>query len=570
MEFDWEAVLRKRPMIQCVEPALPPVTSSGYPIDVPHVYTATIDHGTWNNMEAMEATMYPPPPRVLTEAVVSKAATTTSSPSLSTSIDTTNTTTAFQRAHATYRRRPEFPDRTEDVAEMIDFQNRLSSHATTTTTDDDRVTVLSLPKGIDCSHTSSSSSELLPISPSSLDASTTTIEEDCCFYRGPIYGLRSFPGFLFAPSALSVDLQTHLALASVSSYCQAPHKTNLDGNNDNNSNNDAAAKAKDDAVTRESIFESTINSNHRPSERDSFITKTTSSKATPISLWDQWRQSHLAHEPLTSETRKPHNTSYSNQSSSSNKNPMLLEKKLTWATLGYHYDWTRRAYHEEQKSPMPMALTRLGHIFAATAAAATPFGSSPKEEARPTIPCSYQATACIVNYYHTKSVMGGHRDDLEPAVTQPIVSLSLGRPAVFLLGGLTLDSTPILAIVVRPGDVMVMGGPCRLQYHSMARLLPPSPFPATTAATTIATVSRGGATNNSNDCLQTGVAAAAPAPAATSLQLEQVFSSDEISLARARLFQDKGGNDGEMKALHDYLASHRININLRQVYDTGV
>ena len=47
----------------------------------------------------------------------------------------------------------------------------------------------------------------------------------------------------------------------------------------------------------------------------------------------------------------------------------------------------------------------------------------------------FNASASIINYYSLKSNMGGHRDDLEVDFTKSVVSLSLGVPAVFLLGG---------------------------------------------------------------------------------------------------------------------------------------
>ena len=46
--------------------------------------------------------------------------------------------------------------------------------------------------------------------------------------------------------------------------------------------------------------------------------------------------------------------------------------------------------------------------------------------------------------------MGGHRDDLEVALDKPIVSWSMGRPAVFLLGGLNKeDADRIFPILTR-------------------------------------------------------------------------------------------------------------------------
>ena len=141
--------------------------------------------------------------------------------------------------------------------------------------------------------------------------------------------------------------------------------------------------------------------------------------------------------------------------------------KLSWATLGYHYNWSDRSYSPEDVSKMPMELQVIAQHFAVAAMQHSNTTTST------TVLPSYQATACIVNYYTTKSVMGGHRDDVEEAVDKPVVSISLGqRPAVFIVGGSTLDATPVIPMVVRPGDVVVLSGKSRLSYHSMARLLP--------------------------------------------------------------------------------------------------
>jgi DNA alkylation damage repair protein AlkB len=119
-------------------------------------------------------------------------------------------------------------------------------------------------------------------------------------------------------------------------------------------------------------------------------------------------------------------------------------EKLSWATLGYFYDWTQRRYHEDDCSPFPTNLAALGRVFAQLSL----FG------------------------YREKGVMGGHRDELELALDKPIVSISLGRSAVFVLGGKTLQDGPIIPMIVRSGDVIVLGGDAWLNYHSMARLLP--------------------------------------------------------------------------------------------------
>jgi alkylated DNA repair protein alkB family protein 1 len=45
--------------------------------------------------------------------------------------------------------------------------------------------------------------------------------------------------------------------------------------------------------------------------------------------------------------------------------------------------------------------------------------------------------AALVNYYHSGDTLNGHKDDVEKDLDQPIVTVSLGCDAVFLLGGTT-------------------------------------------------------------------------------------------------------------------------------------
>jgi alkylated DNA repair protein (DNA oxidative demethylase) len=62
-----------------------------------------------------------------------------------------------------------------------------------------------------------------------------------------------------------------------------------------------------------------------------------------------------------------------------------------------------------------------------------------------------------------------HQDKDERDFGQPIVSVSLGVPAVFLFGGLSRKERPA-RVVVAHGDVVVWGGPARLRYHGVAPL----------------------------------------------------------------------------------------------------
>ncbi len=77
--------------------------------------------------------------------------------------------------------------------------------------------------------------------------------------------------------------------------------------------------------------------------------------------------------------------------------------------------------------------------------------------------------ACLINQYAPGSKMSLHQDRDEHDLSQPIVSLSLGLPAVFLFGGLKRSDKP-QRVPLQHGDVVVWGGPTRLAFHGVMPL----------------------------------------------------------------------------------------------------
>jgi DNA oxidative demethylase len=78
--------------------------------------------------------------------------------------------------------------------------------------------------------------------------------------------------------------------------------------------------------------------------------------------------------------------------------------------------------------------------------------------------------ACLVNYYSQGARMGLHRDIDEQDLNAPVVSISLGDTAIFRIGGLERKGrTETLKLA--SGDVVVLGGPSRLRYHGVDRIL---------------------------------------------------------------------------------------------------
>jgi len=77
--------------------------------------------------------------------------------------------------------------------------------------------------------------------------------------------------------------------------------------------------------------------------------------------------------------------------------------------------------------------------------------------------------ACLVNRYEPGTRLTLHQDRNERDDTAPIVSVSLGLPAVFLFGGLSRRERPA-RIPLHHGDVVVWGGPSRMRFHGVAPL----------------------------------------------------------------------------------------------------
>jgi alkylated DNA repair protein (DNA oxidative demethylase) len=126
---------------------------------------------------------------------------------------------------------------------------------------------------------------------------------------------------------------------------------------------------------------------------------------------------------------------------------------LGWVTdqTGYRYDATDP---ESGKRWPEMPASFLELAGAAAAAAGFP---------------AFAPDACLVNRYEAGARLSLHQDKNERDFRQPIVSVSLGVPAVFLFGGERRTDKPV-RVPLEHGDVVVWGGPARMRYHGVLRL----------------------------------------------------------------------------------------------------
>jgi alkylated DNA repair protein (DNA oxidative demethylase) len=118
---------------------------------------------------------------------------------------------------------------------------------------------------------------------------------------------------------------------------------------------------------------------------------------------------------------------------------------------GYRYDAIDPASGNPWP-PMPQAFDELARAAAAEA------GFS-----------NFAPDACLINRYEAGTRLSLHQDRNERDMRSPIVSVSLGLPAIFLFGGSRRAERP-RRIPLAHGDVVVWGGPARLRYHGVLPL----------------------------------------------------------------------------------------------------
>ncbi len=77
--------------------------------------------------------------------------------------------------------------------------------------------------------------------------------------------------------------------------------------------------------------------------------------------------------------------------------------------------------------------------------------------------------ACLINFYGPDAKMGLHQDKDERDFNQPIVTVSLGDAADFLVGG-PQRSDKTVDLRVESGDALVMAPPSRMLFHGVRRV----------------------------------------------------------------------------------------------------
>ncbi|WP_415853762.1 alpha-ketoglutarate-dependent dioxygenase AlkB family protein [Sinomonas sp. G460-2] len=138
------------------------------------------------------------------------------------------------------------------------------------------------------------------------------------------------------------------------------------------------------------------------------------------------------------------------------------EMSVKTVCLGWHwqpYKYTREAtdVNGRRVLPFPDWMLRVGRLAVA--------------EAYRRETAEYTPDTALVNYYDDAARMGMHQDRDEVSL-EPVVSLSIGESCVFRFGNAEGRGRPYADLVLESGDLFVFGGPSRLSFHGVTKILP--------------------------------------------------------------------------------------------------
>jgi len=141
----------------------------------------------------------------------------------------------------------------------------------------------------------------------------------------------------------------------------------------------------------------------------------------------------------------------------------MLSLGRHWNARTYTYEATRADHDKAPVAPVPGEFVALAHRIASDAG----FDFTPD--------------IALINWYGAEGRMGLHQDKDESRASLdaglPVVSVSVGDTARFLFGG-ARRRDPVQALMLESGDAFVFGGPARLRYHGVSRILPGTAPPA--------------------------------------------------------------------------------------------
>ncbi|CAA7271752.1 unnamed protein product [Cyclocybe aegerita] len=275
------------------------------------------------------------------------------------------------------------------------------------------------------------------------------------------YRFPTIHGLVLLPSFVSKEKQRELVIWALSRHARQPNNTNLD--------------------IHYFLPENGLWNSARVDSQKDVLVQPRAPRSTDVETASPGPRQLVNNTPASPENFQSINTTPKPPQSPSPSVPPALASsllyKLRWANIGWFYHWGTKQYDfSKGKGTIDGELQRICKDAVRSVDWTKVHGSNDDGWGSEgpdwhTWDETYEPDAGIINFYQEKDTLMAHVDRSEVCATSPLVSMSLGNAAVFLIGGLTRDSEPT-PILLRSGDVVIMSGPaCRRAYHGVPRIL---------------------------------------------------------------------------------------------------
>ncbi|KAH9929633.1 hypothetical protein B0H21DRAFT_781123 [Amylocystis lapponica] len=277
------------------------------------------------------------------------------------------------------------------------------------------------------------------------------------------------PGLVLLPSFVPPEEQRRLVRWSLCEQARSPNETNLDAHY---------------FLPEQGLWNKYVEARRAVTADECVVPRAIGSSTSSDAVSSCGPRQLISNEPVSKEN-------YATIASSPKPSPVPsasprpmhvseLVPKLRWANIGWFYHWGSKQYdftrgrgavggHIASVCKAVVEAVPWDEVFLDDHGAICNWSNEGPDWSSWTE--TYEPDAGIVNFYQTKDTLMAHVDRSEVNATSPLVSVSLGCAAVFLIGGLTRDVEPI-PILLRSGDVVIMSGPaCRRAYHGVPRIL---------------------------------------------------------------------------------------------------
>lgn len=147
-------------------------------------------------------------------------------------------------------------------------------------------------------------------------------------------------------------------------------------------------------------------------------------------------------------------------------------KTIRWSSIGMYYDWEKKAYDPSVFLPFPPVIHSLVAEIkqGISGEKKKPVADPPAKKNGMHPIWEFEPNTAVINYYQQKDSIMAHVDRNEKDMSQPLISISLGCSAVFVIGRKEREDPNVLSFLLQDGDILILQHDSRYYLHGVPKI----------------------------------------------------------------------------------------------------